>query len=309
MRPFGFLAAWAAIFYLASPAAAWNATGHRTIAAIAYARLTPATRARVDELIKRHPDYAAVLTRNAPLDPEGRARSAFLAAAEWPDTIRGDSRFYDNLRPDARPTPPLPGFPDMARHTNWHYYDIPYTPDGLHADKQSPPNALTELRRIIHELGQPGENPMQLAYDLPWLEHIEGDVHQPLHCVSRFLRSQPKGDAGGNGVLVSSGGNLHALWDGAAGSDTSDAFIAALAGEVTSAHPSARHAEVNPKKWIQEGFRIAKHQVYTFGWETGSREHPIQLPPGYLENAARVARERVAVAGYRLAAVLNDNLK
>src|SRR6266849_5514340 len=106
-----------------------------------------------------------------------RARAAFIRAAEWPDTIKGDNRFYDNVRQDAKPTPVLPGFPDMARHTNWHYYDVAYTPDGAHAEKQAPPNALTELRRIIKEIGKRGESTTELAYDLPWLEHIEGDVH------------------------------------------------------------------------------------------------------------------------------------
>ena len=72
LRPFGLLAAWTATLYVASPALAWNATGHRIIAAIAYERLTPRTRARVDELIRQHPDYATILTRNAPADPTQR---------------------------------------------------------------------------------------------------------------------------------------------------------------------------------------------------------------------------------------------
>jgi len=304
MRFFGLIAAWLAIL---PSAFGWNATGHRIIAAIAYDRLTPHARIRVDDLLKHHPDYATILTRNAPTDPAARARAAFLAAAEWPDTIKGDARFWDDTRADAHPTDLIPGFPDMKRHTNWHYYDTPYAPDGAAPGHQDPPHALSELPRLIREISKAPDD--LAAYDLLWIEHIEGDLHQPLHCVSRFLKSQPKGDAGGNGVILGERRNLHSLWDGAAGNDISDAYIAKYAAEAVAAHPAPRRIEKNPKKWIEEGFALSKSEVYTFGLETGSREHPLTLPASYTENAQRIAQAQIALAGYRLAAVLNDRLK
>lgn len=303
MRLFGLLAAWLAIL---PSAFGWNATGHRLIAAIAYDRLSPKARARVDELVRHHPDYELIFTRNAPADPAARAREAFLAAAVWPDTIKGDRLFWDDTRQDAHSTDLLPGFPDMKRHTNWHYYDTPYAPDGVKPGHQQPPHALSELPRLIREIGKAPE--MTASYDLPWIEHIVGDLHQPLHCVSRFLLSQPKGDAGGNGVIVGRR-TLHALWDDAAGSDVSDAYVTKYAAEAVAAHPAPQRPEKNPKKWIAEGFALSKSEVYTFGLETGSREHPLELPPGYVENMRRVAQAQIALAGYRLAAVLNDKLK
>jgi hypothetical protein len=314
MRRLGLLAAsFAMLFWAAAPASAWNATGHRLIAAIAYDWLTPKVRARVDALIRQHPDYEKLFLRDAPADPRGRARAAFIAAAVWPDEIKGDPRFYDETRPNASPTPLLPGFPDMARHTTWHYYDTPYTPDGAEAQHQKPPHALSELNRIIPIIGSKADVPptsaSNPAYLLPWLEHIEGDVHQPLHCVSRFLKSQPKGDAGGNFVYVGPNRNLHSLWDGAAGQDTSAAYITKYIAEAQAAHPRPRRLEKKPEKWIHEGFELAVSEVYTFGLETGTRDHPITLPPGYEANAARVAQQRIAIAGYRLAAVLNEKLK
>src|SRR5262249_54838816 len=126
----------------------------------------------------------------------------------------------------------------------------------------------------------------------------------------RFLKSQPNGDAGGNGVSLSGQErNLHALWDDAAGRDIYDEFISKYSADAMAAHPVPKHLEKNPKKWIEEGFALAKAHVYTFGLETGSREHPITLPPEYYQNAARVAQAQIALAGYRLAAVLNDKLK
>ena len=294
----------AMLLSLAPPALAWNATGHRLIAAIAYDRLTPKARARVDALIRRHPDYEKMFPHEA--------RAAFIAASVWPDEIKGDPRFYDETRSNASPTQLLPGFPDMARHTVWHYYDTPYTPDGAEPVHQNPPHALSELTRILAVIGTKADVPPTSAsnpvYLLPWLEHIEGDVHQPLHCVSRFLKSQPKGDAGGNGVFIGTR-NLHSLWDGAAGSDISEGYMTKYIADATAAHPAPRHVGKKPAKWIEEGFHLAVNDVYTFGLETGTREHPIPLPPGYVAHAAEVAQQRITIAGYRLAAVLNEKLK
>jgi hypothetical protein len=316
MRPQRLIAAILSLFLSLAPTAqAWNSTGHRLIAAIAYDRLTPKTRARVDALIRQHPDYEKLFLKDAPSDPAARARSAFIAAAVWPDQIKGDPRFYDETRANASPTQLLPGFPDMARHTIWHYYDTPYAPDGAEPEHQKPPHALSELNRIIPIIGTktdvPATSASNPAYLLPWLEHITGDVHQPLHCVSRFLKSQePKGDAGGNSVYVGPNNrNLHSLWDGSAGRDDTDAYSAKYIADAIAAHPPKNRAEKKPEKWIREGFQIAVSDVYTFGLETGTRDHPITLPSGYEANAAKVAQQRIAIAGYRLAAVLNEKLK
>ncbi|MBV8846896.1 MAG: S1/P1 nuclease [Bryobacterales bacterium] len=302
----------AVLLFLSPAVFGWNATGHRIAAAIAYDHLTPAAKQRVDALLEKHPDYATLFIRDAPAEPEARARAAFLAASVWPDVIRGDSRFYDDTRENAKPTPLLPGFPYMARHTNWHYIDIPFSPDGAALEAVKPPNALTELRRILKEINQPG-NDLVASYDLPWLIHLEGDVHQPLHCTSRFVQSQPKGDAGGNNVFVTPGRNLHALWDDAAGSDASDAYVNRFAAEITAEFVKrrGRHPRVSkdPKRWVREGFELAKSDVYTFGSGTGSREHPLALPEQYFADARRVARRQLALAGFRLAAILNEQFK
>jgi hypothetical protein len=304
MRIFGFVAAF---FSILPSAFGWNATGHRLIAAIAYDRLTPKTRARVDELIRKHPDYQTILLRRAPEDPAARAREAFMEAAAWADVIKGDPRFWDESHQDAHPTALLPGFPDMKRHTMWHYYDTPLAPDGAFPGHQDPPHALSELPRLLREIGKEPDD--KAAYDLLWIEHITGDLHQPLHCVSRFLLSQPQGDAGGNGVILDERRNLHSLWDNSAGIDIGDEYVRRYVAEAVAAHPRTGKVNTNVRQWIKEGYLLAKSQVYTFGNETGSRDHPLHLPGSYEENARRVAQGQIALAGYRLAAVLNDRLK
>src|SRR5579872_5641100 len=135
MLPIRGLTALLGALLLALPAAAWNYSGHSIIAEIAYERLTPQARARVDRMIRDHPDYDRIFTQglagSAKDDPAARARYAFVHAASWPDLILySDHRFYDELAPNARPTPLLPGFPDMMRHRAWHYFDNPISGDG-----------------------------------------------------------------------------------------------------------------------------------------------------------------------------------
>ena len=72
MRFPSLFAALATACCLVPPAAAWNGTGHKIVAAIAYEKLTPKVRARVDDLIRQHPDYAAVFIKDAPADPAAR---------------------------------------------------------------------------------------------------------------------------------------------------------------------------------------------------------------------------------------------
>jgi hypothetical protein len=296
-----------AILTLALPGAAWNFSGHRIVAEIAYGRLTPQARARVDEMMRRHPDFA-MITKDAPADPPARAHYAFVWAASWPDQILSDSRFYDPARADSQPTPLLPGFPDMMRHPTWHYYDIPISGDGTPVLQQPPPHLLTELPRLLGEL--PTVSPMQASYDLPWLVHLVGDSHQPLHATSRYLKSQPKGDAGGNFVFVEGGPNLHSLWDNAAAPrDLTYEDVVRYAREIAADYPSQELGSLDPHDWVAESFELDRSTVYTFGLETGSKENPLVMPPGYEEKAKSVARQRVALAGFRLAAVLNRLLQ
>ncbi len=300
MRLFGFATA---ILTLALPAMAWNYSGHRIVAEIAYQRLTPQARLRVDEMIRRHPDFE-MIAHDAPADPGARAHYAFVWAASWPDQILSDSRFYDPARADSQPTPLLPGFPDMQRHPSWHYYDIPISGDGTPVLQQQPPHLMTELPRLLAELTT--VSPMQATYDLPWLVHLVGDSHQPLHATSRYLKSQPKGDAGGNFVFVQGGPTLHSLWDNAAAPrDLTYEEVVRYAREITAENPVPDPGSLDPKNWIAESFELDKSTVYTFGLEAGTKEHPLVMPPGYEEKAKAIARQRVALAGYRLAAVLN----
>jgi hypothetical protein len=298
--------------FFAPPAPAWNYVTHRVIAAIAYDHLRPAVRSRVDALIKLHPDYATLFLKDAPAGEPGRARAAFIAAAMWPDEIRSDRRFYDDEGRDLRPTPTLRGFPDMKRHAGWHYINLPFSQDGTPLEPASAPNIVTELERLIAAAGGPVTDARQV-YDLPWLIHLVGDIHAPLHCVNRFSATQPKGDEGGNLVFVPPGITLHKLWDDAVGTDTSADFVDRTAKELAQtyrASPDSHSRTVlDPKVWGRESLGISIKEIYTFGVENGSRENPVILPAGYQENSRKVAQNQSVKAGFRLAAILNRRFR
>jgi hypothetical protein len=147
------------------------------------------------------------------------------------------------------------------------------------------------------------------VYDLPWIVHLVADVHNPLHATSRFTRSLPQGDRGGNLVFVP-GKNLHALWDDAASPrEITYEGILKYSHDFTARQAPPVTSSLNPITWLDESFKLVQSDVYTFGDENGTKEKPVKLPPGYLENAQKIARQRVTLAGYRLGAVLNARLR
>lgn len=272
-----YTARYASILLMAVPLAAWNETGHKAVAWIAYQNLTPAARAEADALLKQHPDSG--VWRMHP----------FLEAAFWPDVIRGNPQ-YDN------PT--------------WHYINLPFSPDGTPltpADFEGP-SVYTKIRQFRGTVGDKSRPGVERAVQLAWIEHLVGDVHQPLHTVARFSRETPKGDRGGNDVRLREARNLHSYWDGALGTTRDEQQIRKLAEDIMKSHPHEEPANLDVRAWVEDGFRAAKESVYTFGDGSGTKE-PIALPEGYAAAAQKVARARAALAGYRLAALLNEALK
>src|SRR5258707_1201174 len=76
-----------------SPAQAWNATGHKIIASIAFRQLTPAEQAKVVAILKRHPRFTDDFADQMPADVRGADEATqnewlFQQAAVWPDTVR-----------------------------------------------------------------------------------------------------------------------------------------------------------------------------------------------------------------------------
>ena len=308
---------------LLSLGARWDELGHRTVAAIAYERLTPATRARVDSLLRQHPDYAT-LSRGGPAGAADLAAEVFMRASVWPDVLRGDPRFYNEASANPVPTPALPGFPDMQRHAGWHYLNEPFSTDGTPTVETAVPNALTQLIRLTELLGDPAQPAPARAYHLSWVMHLVGDVHQPLHAVARFSRPLPSGDAGGNRTIVQVGDapgdsmNLHSYWDGLLGrpyrGTPAPELARRLIDETRPVANSESRVDDGPglaltvRGWIQESATLARYVVYSMGDRTASGAPP-RATREYGALAESIARRRVTLAGYRLANLIESRLR
>ena len=179
---------------LAPAAAAWNAAGHRISAMIAWENLDGGCQAAVTTVLRGHPEFDRWLARSKRGDP---GQSAFVEASTWPDDIRRDRRFY--TAGDEEPTPTLPGFPDMERRLDWHYVDRPL--NGVAIRKAPAGDIERQIERLARVVGNPRASAAERAYALPWLIHLVGDAHQPLHAASRY---SPDGtsDQGGNAVSI-----------------------------------------------------------------------------------------------------------
>jgi hypothetical protein len=143
------------------------------------------------------------------------------------------------------------------------------------------------------------------VYILPWLIHLVGDIHQPLHTLARFDQLRPNGDRGGNAVLLNSG-NLHSYWDSRLGTSETDRFLGQLIETIQQRHSKPRSLDMNPEHWAREGFDL-RNQVYGFTGD-GTQRSPAILSDAYSVSSRERAYARAAVAGYRLAEFLNQRL-
>jgi hypothetical protein len=287
---------------------AWNGFGHMTVAAAAFQNLTPAARAIVTALLKLNPNYPQWVAGVAASDKD---MVAFIVAATWPDAIKGMKGFKN----DGDTPPPGPaagrniGYTDKLQHRYWHFIDTPFSPDGTPLKNPVPPNAQTQIAAFRATLASASAKDRLKSYDLVWLEHLVGDVHQPLHATSRFDAAQPNGDHGGNDVRLCAApckDELHLFWDDVLGISTDP--LAAQTAAAALPPPDATLAAIALEStWIDESFQAAQKSVYIPPIGIGAG--PFTLDATYKADAQKLASQRVALAGARLANLINAALK
>jgi hypothetical protein len=203
------------------------------------------------------------------------------------------------------------------------------------------PNAKTQIALLRTAIADPSTPDALESYDMVWLEHMVGDVHQPLHAVQRFSADLPNGDIGGNSVCTGThmgkdpktgkpkcSSELHAFWDNAQGVQVSpgdlpglkkkgkapakigiDAYNAyqaiAVAANFSAAPASAVDID-DEGKWLDESFDLAKANAY--GAPVGGGIGPYALDAAYTGNTRKVTADQVELAGERLAKLLDKNL-
>jgi hypothetical protein len=292
---------------LGAPAAlAWNDFGHRVVAAAAWPHLHPAVRAQVSRLLELNPDYPRWI---AGVPAARRAQIAFIQAAVWADAIKGDGRHrFDGDRPRGPDAARNIGYSDPLEHRYWHFIDQPFSSDHTPLRSAARPNIETELVALQRTLRSSRASAALKSYDLVWIEHLVGDAHQPLHAVSRFTRALPKGDAGGNFIALCRPPcrrNLHGFWDDVLGRSQSPTAAIRYAAALPAPDPRLA-AIASPRRWLEESARIAEQEVYAA--PIGEGRGPYRLDAAYRRQALAVARVEAALAGARLALVLNRDL-
>lgn len=286
---------------------AWNSFGHMTVATIAYNHLTPDAKTRIAVLLKLNPNYADWIA-GVPEDTQNEV--AFLKASTWPDFIKSAQGYQnDGEQPNGPAAAQNIGYDDKLMHKYWHYIDLPFSPDNTPLIQPQAPNAQTQTAAFRQTLADPSASDALKSYDLVWLLHLVGDVHQPLHATSRFTQDEPNGDRGGNDVALCEKpcrSELHAFWDGVLGSGSDAAKVIVYANKIAA--PSASKAAISDEsKWINESFGVAQKSVYVDPIAVGAG--PYTLDANYKINARKIAKSRVALAGVRLANLINNELK
>jgi hypothetical protein len=330
----------------------WGGSGHEAVAYVAWQQMTPATRARVIALLTLVPTLSSPQNKSVPgytdwvkdlpsgLSQDDQNLYLFMRAATWPDTIKHVG-FKDSDTPPAGITDDVNiGYTDTASHGYWHFVDAGFASDGSEVPATPVPNAVTQIIAFRQAIGS-NETDALKSYDLVWLEHLVGDIHQPLHGTVRYFAG--KGDEGGNLVEIKlppamakkfegteskyPPRELHAFWDDLPGEGQPAAALpdaASFAQPLPSA-PANKVADTDPSDWEAESLTMAKSDAYatpigdgpqtTASHSSRSRSGDAQSSSSYLitqayyDKALQDAKDRIALAGARLAKLLNENLK
>jgi hypothetical protein len=264
---------------------AWGPQGHRTVAALADQLLTPQAHAIVTQLL------AADLDKFG--NPSGR--TTLEEVSQWADEVRGT----------AADRPP------------WHYDDRPVcgevSKDSYCANGQC---NSEQLKRLVGVLRDPRASVRERNEALKWVVHLVGDLHQPLHASNNA-------DRGGNEVQVALEGvrtrgriSLHKAWDtelvqlafNTRNRQQPPPDLAALATEAQRLVQDAGQGALD--SWAVESNNLARNIAYHYaGFACNSRpDGIIVLDRTYVDQAQALVRERVLLAGGRLANLLNQAL-
>ncbi len=275
-----------------APANAWWEEGHRVVARIAAAHLSPAAQARIAEMLE---------VANT---PEAVA-NALAAASTWADEVKVDTGT-----------------------SAWHFINLAWQDNRANFAAECPnDDCVTARIRLFTAQLKANDPDADSRFNdedaLRFLVHFVGDVHQPLHASN-------DADQGGNCDLleesVGDAKNVHALWDGPLVSEIESddtALAAALNSELSNLTDGhlAELASGDAQDWAWEAHRIALSQVYR---KLDIPKEDAALPPtcadapdeiqqlqvhlqdDYTQAMQPVVREQLKKAGLRLARLLNE---
>jgi hypothetical protein len=259
--------------FISTQLSAWGPKGHAIVADIATSRLTPVTKKNLQLL----------------LDAESLA-----SIASWADAVRKE----------------------RDESYNWHFVDIPkdapgfsqardcFRPQDKHKDAQTDHhNCVVDRIEIFQKiLADENASPKDRLEALKWIVHFVGDLHQPLHAIDEAR--------GGNDIKLPAFGspkcgdydcNLHWTWDSLLlehTGETEDAYVARLNTLIAEKHLE-KQAGGTAVDWANESHVQARHLV---------DPRPMAVDEAYYKANIELVDEKLALAGVRLARLLNETL-
>src|SRR5262249_25658153 len=259
-------------------------------------------------LLKLNPHYNDWAAKVGELVPDASADDKnmmiFMLATTWADEIKRDRGYQQDgtqggNRPEGSPDPGRnTGYDALLMHKYWHFIDPRFSTDGTPLPPVPTPNAPERIALFRTVLASSSSDELK-SYDLVWLLHIVGDIHQPLHASTRVSAADPYGDAGGNFVKLDCAKcELHFFWDDLLGKQNDLNSVLRKARKLPKPKASLV-AKTDEKEWVAEGFQEAQRVVYAP--PIGPGDGPYTLTLEYKKRAGNLARQRVALAGARLA--------
>ncbi len=252
---------------------AWGPKGHAIVADIAQSRLTPETRKNLLLLL---------------------GNDSLASIANWADQVRKE----------------------RDESFGWHFVDIPKDAQGFSQERDcfrpqdKHKDALTDrhncvvdriemFRKVLGDESASKENRLEA---LKWIVHFVGDLHQPLHAIEEAR--------GGNDIKLPVFGsakcgdydcNLHWTWDSLLLEHTGlsqEDYVKRLNELIAQKHLE-KQAAGTPVEWANESHLQARHLV---------DPRPAAIDETYYQANIDLVNEKLALAGLRLAALLNDTL-
>ena len=259
--------------FLPAQVLAWGPMGHAMIADIAESRLSPIARKNIRLLV---------------------GDESLASVSNWADEIKKD-------RPET---------------FAWHFADIPKDAGGFseardcYRPNEQGQGAQTDHHNCIVDrvemfrqvLADENASKKDRVEALKFLVHFVGDVHQPLHAIDEAR--------GGNDIKVVVFGSdqcgnypctLHGVWDYSLidhAGYSEDRYVRHLKHLIRD-HRLETRAGGSPEAWANES-HVEARQVLD--------EHVYSIDQSYWQANIGLVDERLALAGVRLATLLNETL-
>lgn len=307
-------------------AAAWDAVGHRLTASVALHYLSDNTKTQLLTLIQQHPRFEEDFIQRMPTsiargDQQTQLNWLMGQAAFWPDIARG--------------------IPESERekynHPQWHYIDGAWLrgaadshgntyvgvskrtdiegeeAESIQAERdiQTVMTTLDYNTRLLADKATPA---VERAIALCWVLHLMGDIHNPLHAGSLYSsRLFIDGDRGG-GRIDTDNGSLHARWDQALGDERIEDNLQAILQAQAEFEPPKSAADWS--LWLSESRELVLTVVYTDAMKqqiiAADRQRLAMsesvLTSDYVRRMKQISRQRLGLAGWRLANWFDDAL-